>query len=331
MMYNASDNNLYAYQVNDLKEAEAAAAGDSVNLLSMADHRPVGGQGERVEMHAHGSQVKASWPDVNMSDPKNLADFVEWGVKNYPAENYWLVVSDHGDAWKGALEDDGSNGWMSLPQIQGALAEAREKTGRKLDVLSFDCCYMGSLEAAHQLRTEARYMVGSQEEVGYYGQDYAKLLPGIENKNPRQLAEYLVDSGAKYPQEFNTIAAYDLDKVAQVTQAVGQLGASLSEEEPSRLRAAVRQTQIFGEYHDVGDLAAKLAAACPENAALGQSSQAVQQALSEAVIREAHDSKHPGAHGLQIETKLDSENLGYAQTAFAQDSGWAQAIAYLRG
>ena len=329
-MYNASDNNLYAYQVNDLKEAEAAVVGDSVSLLSMADHRPLGGPGERLEMHAQGSQVKATWPDVNMSDPKNLADFVEWGVKNYPAENYWLVISDHGDAWKGALEDDGSHGWMSLPQLQGALSEARHKTGRKLDVLSFDCCYMGSLEAAHQLRHEARYMVGSQEEVGYYGQDYRQLLPGIESKDPRQLAEYLVTSGGQYPKEFQTIAAYDLDKVSLVSQAVAQLGSSLSAEEPSRLRAAVEQAQIFGEYHDVGDLAVKLAAACPQNAALGQASQAVQQALSEAVIRQANDAQHPGAHGLQIETKLDVENLGYAQTAFAQDTGWAQAISHLR-
>ncbi|MCW5868074.1 MAG: hypothetical protein KIS61_12505 [Candidatus Eremiobacteraeota bacterium] len=325
MMYNASDNNLYAYQVNDLKEAQAAQVGDSVQLLATADHRPVGGLGQRLDLKR--GEVKAQWSDLNMSDPKNLADFVEWGIKNYPAENYWLVLSDHGDAWKGALEDDHSQGWMSLPQLQGALAQAREKTGRKLDVLSFDCCYMGSLEAAHELRHEAGYMVASPEEVGYYGHDYTSLLPAIEGKNPRQLAEFLVESGSKYPEEFRTIAAYDLSRMEQVTWAVGQLGSSMAQEAPARLREAVGRTQIFGEYHDLGDLAEKLAEVRP---ALQPAAQAVKEALAQAVVAEAHRADYPGAHGLQIETRLDTEKAGYADTAFAKDSGWGQAIAHLR-
>ncbi len=325
MMYNASDNNLYAYQVNDLKEAQAAQVGDSVQLLATVDHHPVGGTGQRLDLKS--GEVKAQWPDLNMSDPQNLADFVEWGIKNYPAENYWLVISDHGDAWKGALEDEHSQGWMSLPQIQGALAQAREKTGRKLDVLSFDCCYMGSLEAAHELRNEAGYMVGSQEEVGYYGHDYTSLLPAIEGKNPRQLVDFLVESGSKYPEEFRTISAYDLSKVEGVTRAVGQLGASLSQTPPAELRAAVDRTAIFGEYHDVADLAENLAQVCP---AAQPAAQAVKEALSQAVVAEAHRPDCARAHGLQIETKVDSEKAGYAETAFARDFGWDRAIAHLR-
>lgn len=324
-MYNASDNNLYAFQVNDLKEAQAAQVGDSVDLLATVDHQPAGGMGQRLDLKS--GEVKAEWSNLNMSDPKNLADFVEWGVKNYPAENYWLVISDHGDAWKGALEDDHSHGWMSLPQIQGALAQAREKTGRKLDVLSFDCCYMGSLEVAHELRHEADFMVGSQEEVGYYGHDYTRLLPAIEGKNGRQLAELLVESGSKFPEEFRTIAAYDLSKVEGVTQAVGQLGASLTQAAPAELRGAVDRTQIFGEYHDLGDLAENLARVCP---AAEPAAQAVKEALSRAVVSEAHRPDYSRAHGFQIETKLDTEKAGYADTAFARDSGWSQTIAHLR-
>ncbi|MFN8613290.1 MAG: clostripain-related cysteine peptidase [Vulcanimicrobiota bacterium] len=39
----------------------------------------------------------------NTADPKNLADFIKWGIEKYPAKNYWLVISDHGDAWTGSL------------------------------------------------------------------------------------------------------------------------------------------------------------------------------------------------------------------------------------
>lgn len=326
-MYNASDNDLYAYQVADLEEAGQVGTTDTVNLLACVDHRPVGGQGQRLEMHTRGAVVKEQWPDCNMSDPKNLANFVEWGMKNYPAENYWLVISDHGDAWKGALEDDGNEGWMSLPQIQQALGEARQKTGHKLDLLSFDCCYMGSLEVAHQLRDEAKYMVSSQEEVGWHGHSYQQVLQDIDSLTPRQLAEKLVESGRNHPKEFQTLAAVDLEKIPQVSNAVRQLGQAMAAQAPVDLRMAVEKSQRMWEYHDASDLAFQLGQALP---VLQTAAEQVQKAIAEAVVAEQHDGDHPGAHGLHIETKRDVEKWGYSATAFARDTGWDKVIEHLR-
>ena len=237
------------------------------------------------------------------------------------------MISDHGDAWKGALEDDGNGGWMSLPQIQQALGEARQKTGHKLDLLSFDCCYMGSLEVAHQLRDEARYMVSSQEEVGWHGHSYQQVLQGIDSLTPRQLAEKLVESGRDHPKEFMTLAAVDLEKIPQVSQAVTQLGQAMAVQSPDCLMKAVDKTQRMWEYHDASDLASQLGQALP---ALQPAADQVRQAIAEAVVAEQHDSDHPGAHGLHIETKLDTEKWGYAETAFARETGWDKVIAHLR-
>lgn len=326
MMYNASDNELYAYQMADVEEARQVGTNDSLNLLATVDHAPNGGVGQRLEMHSMGSLVKKELPQCNMSDPKNLTEFVEWGMQNYPAENYWLVISDHGDAWKGALEDHGQEGWMSLPQLGDALKQVRDKTGRKLDLLSFDCCYMGSLEVAHQLKDAARYMVGSQQEVGWCGHDYGEVLPGIDELSPRQVAERLVESGRRHQKEYMTLAAVDLEKVPALTEAVKQLGKEMLGQPADKLRKAVDRTEVMWEYHDASDLAAKLAEEVP---ALQPAARAVQERLAEAVFAEQHIAGHPNAHGLQIETKRDLEGWGYGATAFAQDTGWDKVIDHL--
>jgi Clostripain family len=42
-------------------------------------------------------------PEQNMGDPASLRDFIVWGIENYPAQNYALILWNHGTGWK---EDD---------------------------------------------------------------------------------------------------------------------------------------------------------------------------------------------------------------------------------
>ncbi len=37
--------------------------------------------------------------ETNTGDPCVLEDFIQWGVKNYPAQHYLLVVWNHGNGW----------------------------------------------------------------------------------------------------------------------------------------------------------------------------------------------------------------------------------------
>ncbi len=42
-------------------------------------------------------------PEQNTGDPASLTDFIVWGIQNYPAENYAVILWNHGTGWK---EDD---------------------------------------------------------------------------------------------------------------------------------------------------------------------------------------------------------------------------------
>lgn len=357
MMWSACDNDLYECCVNDLDKSERGTNPD-VHVLATVDHRlnpnPLGDHnGQRLELQNDGlpllhSPVKADLGDVNMADPKNLADFIEWGIKNYPAENYWVVISNHGDSWKGAAQDEGHHGWMSLPQIESALKEAREKTGRKLDLLSFDCCHMASTEVVHQFKDEARYMVASEEVMGYIGLPYEQLLGEARDLSARQMAERLVQVSKANPEDIPTFSAIDLEKVPALSQAVTNLGQAIvnSPLSGAELRQVLTATQAYWEYRDLHHLAGNLAEKDP---ALQQAGAEVQAALKEAVIAEQHAETHPHSNGLQIEVYRDSEERrqarynedslnrddprpwkteagSYAETAFARDTGWTRAI-----
>lgn len=358
-MWSACDNDLYECCINDLDKAERGLS-PNIQVLAQVDHgsnpNPQGPKSmqrlvlEKNDQPLLNSPVVEDFGDGDTADPKKLADFIKWGIEKYPAKNYWLVISDHGDAWRGACRDDSQGSWMSLPQIQQALGEARQATGRKLDLVSFDCCHMASSEVAHQLQNEANYMVGSEEVMGFIGLPYDTMLPKIEGKDARQVAQMLVEESKAHPEDIPTFSAMDLTQVPAFSQSVKELGQAVSASQlrKDQLLAVVNQTQGFdsGYYRDVVDLARNLSQADPS---LSQQARRVEESARQLVISQQHAETHPGAHGLNIEVFRDApetrqnrygdgatpnrhpewrtESGSYAETAFARDTGWDQVIA----
>ena len=360
LVWSASDNDLYECCVNDIDKAERGMS-PNIQVLANVDHgpnpNPDGPKSmQRLVLQKNdqpllNSPVVEDFGDGNTADPKNLSDFIKWGIEKYPAKNYWLVISDHGDAWRGACRDDSQNAWMSLPQIQQALGEAREATGRKLDLVSFDCCHMASSEVAHQLQNEANYMVGSEEVMGYIGLPYDTMLSKIEGKDARQVAQMLVEESKAHPEDIPTFSAMDLKQVPAFTQSVKELGEAVNASQLSQeqLAQVVANTQGFdsGYYRDVVDLARNLSQADPT---LSEQAKRVEETAAQLVIAQQHADTHPNTHGLNIEVfkdtpttrqnrynqgaplhrqqaQLRTENGSYAETAFAKDTGWDQVIA----
>jgi hypothetical protein len=360
MVWSASDNDLYECCINDVDKMERGLPND-IAVLANVDHGPrpdAPGGMQRLVLHKNQegglqSPVVKDFGAGDTASPKNLADFVKWGIKNYPAENYWLVISDHGDSWKGACRDDSHGTWMSLPQIQSALYEARQASGEKLDLVSFDCCHMASSEVAHQLKDEARYLVGSQEIMGYIGLPYERLLPKIGQKDARQVAELLVQESRDNPEDIPTFSALDLSQVPAYSSALKRLGEGVlrSAASQAELRQAVERAQSFdsGYYRDAVDLAKQFAEVDPK---LATAAEQVRESASRLVIASQAADTHPQANGVQIEVFQDSEasrqaayafgspkdlrqgplrteSGSYAETAFAREVGWDRVIARL--
>lgn len=83
-----------------------------------------------------------------MADPNNLYKFIKWGIKNYSAEKYMVVLSDHGSDFIGCMTDLSLNipYIMGIPEMSEAINSAGANSECEIDILVLDMCYMNSVE-----------------------------------------------------------------------------------------------------------------------------------------------------------------------------------------
>lgn len=350
MVYSAADNDLKSFMVTDLDEAERVGSDNQTNVIAQCDQGSNGGA-KRYLITQNNEKGLNSPPvqslgSTNMSDPKQLASFIKWGMENYPAEHYMLIISDHGAGWKGAAQDYSHNGWMTMPQIEQGMREAREATGRKIDVVGFDACLMASAEVAHELKDEAEFLVASEEVEGGAGWPYNRVLnPTMISSlqmaltsrmdlTPREVCEHVVRTAQGTQGDLPTMSATELSKVPALTQAVDGLAAAILTTDTNMgvLKGIANQTQGFTDYKDLYDFAERIQKSRDiSDETLKAAADAVLKKTDEAVVFEQHSSRFSGAHGLTIELSStfatsQERSDSYGDLKFAQDTRWAQAV-----
>ena len=127
--------------------------------------------------------------DELMSDPDTLKAFINYGVENYPAEKYDLILWDHGGGPEGGFGADehyyesdalDAKEIMSFAGIVDALSDNEvTKQGdsdpdndAKFDFIDFDACLMNSVELALAISDYTDYYIASAETEPGYGQYY---------------------------------------------------------------------------------------------------------------------------------------------------------------
>jgi hypothetical protein len=101
MVYMAGDNNLDPEGSKDLREMKKAGSTDQVSIIAQFD-RAAGHVARRYYLRKGGlvtGDAVDSLGEVNTGDPESLEDFIRWGIRNYPAKHYLLVLWNHGQGW----------------------------------------------------------------------------------------------------------------------------------------------------------------------------------------------------------------------------------------
>ena len=102
MVYLAGDNNLDSAGVIDLKEMKKVGSTEQINVIAQFDREGKSIATNRYYIRKGGTLAKdvvGSLGETNMGNPHVLEDFIKWGIKNYPAEHYLVVVWNHGNGW----------------------------------------------------------------------------------------------------------------------------------------------------------------------------------------------------------------------------------------
>ena len=227
-----------------------------------------------------GFQSVYAEPAVSMGEKETLTSFLNYCYANFPADNFALILWNHGSGplrgyGQDLVFDDGS---LLLAEMDEAMAASPFGPDNKLQFVGFDACLMASAELACIWDDYAHYMVSSQEVEPSIGWNYQFLQTIGSTDTPAMLAgltETYLQSCEAYYTERNfdhretTLSCVDLSKASALETAINGLFAKATgdiSQNYDRLSALRVQTRSFGrastgsEYDlvDLGDAAKQL-------------------------------------------------------------------------
>lgn len=325
LYYFDGKNNLAPMAEHSFNSLDEVGSDDNVNLVAqyaMPGKSVLQGLIER----GGGTDILEDVGQRDMGSADNVKKFVEWGMKNYPADHYALVMWDHGAGFEGSMVDEETNHIITNNDLAKALENVAKETGKKIDVINWNACLMQQAETGYELRNAASYMVGSEEvEAGL-----RIPIPGLFGTTPqhevaRDVKEAVKIRGDVTPEEMAklfvfeaknqfagsmftpTQSAIDLSKMGDVAKKMDALAGALLDTikaDPSqidRIRGDVKKAQHFlaadmyiepyVDYRDVGDFARVLVKDGKLNAVnpkIGEAAKDVMAAVQQAVIAEQH-------------------------------------------
>lgn len=197
----------------------------------------------------------------NMGDAKTLQSFLEFGIANCPAEQYGLILWDHGGgATSGVCFDELTGDNLTISEISTALKGAGELLdGQHFRFVGFDACLMATFEMANYLSDYADYMIASEELEPGSGWDYAAWLHALSQEPDmdmeslgKAIVDSFIDTNLQYnPDDYITLSLLNLGNMDAVTKEMESIGTGLIQAlESGKLRTISRQRQNMRSFGD---------------------------------------------------------------------------------
>ncbi len=345
MVYLDGDNNLENFAIGDFLEMASIGSTSNVNVVVQFDR--ANGYGSsygnwrdtRRGLVQVGDVPNASWGtsigEVNMGAQSTLTDFVDWSMTNYQANNYALVLWDHGGGWNYIASDNSSSGdYLTANEVSGALSSLPDN----LDLIGADACLMSMIEFAYQVSDIASVLVGSEQLEPGDGWTYDTIVSDLTT-NPdwtaAQLGTAIVD---RYEEFYNssfsaeTLSAIDLSVVnSSLSTAISDFATTLMNDATSydlSQLTTYRSDAAYYEYSYFRDLGTILSSVASDTTMTSSITTAAQTALSayNSAIIANFSATGQNATGLSIYFQAAGSSVASdydsSQSAFAADTAW---------
>jgi hypothetical protein len=323
LVYMAADNNLAGAALGDLEEMKNAPTSPYVTVLVQLDLKD--DQARRYKVTHGQATMMAELGPLNSASSAAVTDFLTWGKQTAPADRTVVILWNHGSGWSlqdglaksfakqvSAIFSDDTSKAPLLANVK--VRQAIEQSGIVLDVLGFDGCNMGTIEAMYEFRALAPILIASQELEPNTGWDYTAILSGLAAQ-PGQSTESLaagfvasyrasMESVPPTTEHAATLAALrsaKLEPLAVESDRVARLYLNrladplLKAQAVTELTAARKNVQaidLFAQPYQYVDLADLLPRLDPATT--------ISRLMTDALIAEYHGKDRPGAHGMSI-------------------------------
>ena len=329
-----------SYVIRDVQDMEQVGSNEDVQIIVMLSSINTEGNSNYYFIEKQSgepptdvirSKILNSLGPEDMSNPETLKRFIEYGVENYPADHYMLIINDRGSGWKGVCSDqeNGDGEMMSLPELDYALSNYN------FEIILFNAPYMSMVEVAYQLKDEANYLVVLESNLLMKNilsaSEWLQALannPGINSKSLAYIVAEAIHTTAGLD---NTISVIDLSKMDALTSKIADfdslLKSNIGDDWKEVLDARKTSPSFPIMYYvdlkkfcqNIQDTSTYL------NSTIKSAAQAVENANDVAVVKML---SYPdlGYGGLSIHFPLTSDKFDstdYVQLAFAvSDSNW---------
>ena len=390
LVYNQGDSNLSKWHLIQTKEFQRVGSSKDVNLVIQSDYnknekrytkkfvraydddynnvsegvtRIVVGENENKKRPPTTTPVverllEESKYQNRMDDPRVFGEFLDWGITNYPAERYALLLFDHGGSFYGFGGDkqDGLGGSDALKprEFKKEIKRIFNKTGvKKFDFINFFACLMGSAEVLDAFDGLCDVFYGNPEIAWYYHIRGRLKYIDVLLKNPDidniELAKHEVKEwlpGSFYTDNaIGMHCAYDMSKYGAFKVAFKKFSVDLLGESKNKnplISAARRNTTPYwikkieelkksSNFIDLAHFAEILSKNSTDK--IKESSQALLNSIGDMIISKHVGIKRPKVAGLSIYHPVNGlpsdVNSAWDYTDFAKETGgdWSK---YLR-
>jgi hypothetical protein len=364
LIYLNGNNNLDSFGKYNINQMEKVGSTDRVNVVvqwaSIAN-----GKTQRLLVQKDNDSARVSSPvvedmgKVDMGDWRNLVSFIEWGVKNYPAQHYFIDVWNHGSGWHdlklkafqpsfNPLDislDDNTGHSITTPQLGQALNEAARIIGHKVDVYGSDACLMAMVEVASEMKNSVKYYLGSQDLEPGEGWPYDAILSQWNKKSATTAQEVAKIVTEEYVKSYQggqngdnevTFSVFDLEKTDRLYSALDFFSQRLKTLDPVSRKKVV---QIFGksqmfyysDYRDLLDFVDQLEKAPGTPLVDAKEMAEVKNAASDYLVINATTRGFRRAQGISIWmpgrlSTYNSHSKYYNTLQFQTDTKWGDVL-----
>jgi len=235
IQYNDADNELGVYARDDIREMMAVGSDSNVNIVVLYD--TYAGDAAPYYIVKGGALRITGYPELekelNMGSQQTVVDLLEMVLEMFPAENYALVIWDHGDDFLGSCKDfngpdieEGTYDFLYHSELAAALETVYGRTSLRISVLAFDACICSMIEVAYDYRSLAQYLVAAEDYENYWSFPYDDILQDLSVKNGGEMtpmalshllvddfmAEYLMPNGCARDGAFPAFTVVDLSQ-----------------------------------------------------------------------------------------------------------------------
>lgn len=281
---------------------------------------------------------------VISASAETVKDVLNTLKANYSSSSYGLVISSHATGWLPADTPKSGKSKAGIgqnaigAQFRGGTSVKSEIDLRdfakaipfKLEYIAFDCCLMGCIEVAAELKDVCSHILFSPTEILTDGFDYDNLTRRLLLSRTIDLegaAQDYFNKYAKASQAFATATLVDCSRLDAVSSAMASI-ISAHRTELTALEQGIRNAQpyfyssspVVKCFYDMRDIAVRIGATADE---LGR----LDAALDEFIEFEVHTDKF---FDLRLNDK-DGSSLVCGVSMYLPSSRWPEMNSYYTG